>query len=223
MGFVHQVVQYVRTGYWFFVAGTIPAHKTGLAVDEKILRLYDIRCSPWTRARRKKKGRANLHYLRFENEWVLMATKGSHSTKGGANQANFFRSGNRIRDARRSPIRFRGYAISYRRGKDGKLHALVRIDRPDYQALRAWFLERALHRKASVLAAEFHRVPFEPYKPIYKQLSSILVEVNRLRRKASFEVVPKSSLRVLVKRVKVFEPVSEEWEMLVACRTTSSS
>ena len=64
------------------------------------------------------------------------------------------------------------------------------------------------------MAAEFHRLPFEPYKPVYKQLSGILLEVNRLRRKAGFSVVPKSCLRVLVKRVKVFESVSEEWEML---------
>jgi hypothetical protein len=61
-----------------------------------------------SKARRKSVGIANVHYLRYERTFVLLATHGHYP---------FFdeEEGN-IRDVRRVPIKFCGYSISVKRG-----------------------------------------------------------------------------------------------------------
>ena len=76
-GLVQQVaVSYLRHGYWWFVTGTIPERKDPLEVDHNILTKYDIRKDWRFIADRKKRGIANLQYIRFGRFYVIMATKG---------------------------------------------------------------------------------------------------------------------------------------------------
>jgi len=113
--FIQQLaVAYVARGYWFYVSGWIPFNKDAEAVDCKLIEKYGIDISKWERARRKKAGLANLHYLRHGRNFVLIATHGKHRF--------FEEEAAVIRDIRRVPFRLGGYSVSYR-----KLTAPVRL------------------------------------------------------------------------------------------------
>ena len=71
--------------------------------DRKIIGQYGIDVSKWARTRRKKAGHARVQYLRYGRFLVILATHGEHPF--------FTREGNQVRDIRRYPIHFMGYAI----------------------------------------------------------------------------------------------------------------
>lgn len=187
-GFVQQLaVSYLKNGYWFYVAGEIPAHKDPKNTDRKIIEQYDIGLSKWARARRKKTGRANLQYLRHGRFYVILATHGEHAFFEGEK--------NRMKDARETPICISGYAIGYRRAQGGRTwHPSVRISLEYYRDLKAYFETLAVHRTVERLGEEFACVGFEPYAPVRNQLLSILRSVNQLRKTAGFTPVPASIL-----------------------------
>ncbi len=108
-GFIQQLaVAYLTHGYWFFVTGVVPDGKDPQRTDARLLGRYGVVLSRWTRTRRKRQGLANVHCRRFRGFFVLLASHGKHP---------FFEleAGN-IRDVRRTPNRFYGYAVSYRHG-----------------------------------------------------------------------------------------------------------
>lgn len=198
--FVQQLaVSYLANGYWFYVTGHIPDAKDPRSVDQKLVARYDIGLSKWARARRKRAGLANLQYLRCGRFFVLLATHGDHRF--------FAAEAASIRDARRTPIRFQGYSISYRNG-----HPHVRIDSVEYKGLMAYFQEIAVHRSAENLAAELRRIRFEPYAPVRRQLLTVLRAVNRRRSAAGFTPMPHTCLRLSRRVCRPFEtegPLSE--------------
>jgi hypothetical protein len=183
-GFVQQLaVAYVGRGYFFYVTGEIPERKDPHAVDRRIIEKYDIATSKAARCRRKAAGFASLQYIRYEHRFVLLATHGRH---------RFFEQEHQfIRDIREVPIKFAGYAISYRAG-----HPHVRIEQHRYLELKAWFAEMTIHRSKEALEAEFRKLSFEPYAPVRSQLFSILRIVNGRRAEAQFEPIPSSAIRV---------------------------
>jgi hypothetical protein len=177
-GFVQQVaVQYLRHGYWFYVAGVVPARKDPHEVDRKLIAQYGIAASSKERTRRKRASLANMHYIRHDRFFLLMATHGTH---------RFFDSeAGQIRDARRQPIKFGGYAISHRDG-----HVCVRIERGEYLQLKAWILDLACRRSGEALGAEFRAVRLVPYAPVRQQLLAIWRVIGRTRRAAGYDLVP---------------------------------
>jgi hypothetical protein len=193
-GLVQQVaVSYLRHGYWYYVTGRIPEGKDVETVDQKLITKYEIDLTERQRAYRKKRGLANMQYIRHGRWFLLMATDGHHSFKQEEK--------NQIRDCRRHPIKFEGYSISYRRsgltpkgGGDPKWHACVRIDNATYRELKAFFLARATHRSVENLTADFARVPFARYAPIRRQLLTIHRAVNKARQSAGYGEIPVSSL-----------------------------
>lgn len=194
-GFVQQLaVSYLGHGYWFYVMGEVPEGKDPRRVDEKLMERYQIDLSKWARARRKRIGFANIHYLRFGRVFLLLATHGSHTF--------FLEEASSIRDARKTPIRFHGYSISYRGG-----HPHVRIDQEEYKRLKAYFLDLALRWSAERLGSELGRLPFEPYAPVRRQLLAVLRAVNRERKKAGFQLVPNSCFRFIRRICRPFEKV----------------
>lgn len=194
-GFVQQLaVAGISRGYVLYVMGRVPRGKDAAAVDAKLVQTYGIDISKWARARRKSQGKANLLYVRLESTWVILATPGEHE--------NFFRLEHaNVRDARRTPIRVGGYAISHRGG-----HASVRIDLRRYQELKAYLVELAKHRRREAVEAAFQAVPFVPYAPVRRQLLAIFREANRVRRAAGFAQLSKWCLRLERRNVRVFEP-----------------
>ena len=193
-GFIQQLaVAYVAHGYWFYARGWIPIGKDADTVDRKLIDRYGINISKWERARRKRAGLANLHYLRLGRTFVLIATHGQHW---------FFEAeAKAIRDIRRVPFKLGGYSVSFRNG-----HASVRIDQETYKRLKAYFAELALRRPADVVAEELRLLPYEPYAPIRRQELNLLRTVNRIRTQAGFEPLIPSCLRL---RRTVCRPFSE--------------
>jgi hypothetical protein len=196
-GFVQQLaVSYLGNGYWFYVTGEIPEGKDPAKVDEKLLARYQIDLSKWARARRKRSGFANLQYIRFERFFVLLATHGVHPF--------FEEEAESIRDARKTPIRFRGYSISYRNG-----HPHVRIEQEEYKRLKAYFLEIEINRSAEHLGRALGALPFEPYAPVRRQLLTVLRSVNRERKRAGFEPVPKTCFRFIRRVCRPFKETAK--------------
>lgn len=178
-GFVQQLaVCYVTNGYFFYVLGKVPAKKSAAAIDAKLVERYGIDCSKFTRYRRKLAGQANLQYLRFRDTFVLLATHGEHPF--------FTEEASRVLDLRRVPLKVEGYSISSKQGR-----AVVRIEREEYRNLKAYFLTLALRRTAEVLAEEFAAVPYEPYAAVRGQLLCIWRAVNRARKLAGYDLVPR--------------------------------
>jgi hypothetical protein len=192
-GFVQQLaVSYIGRGYFFYVRGEIPEKKDQRVVDQNIVEKYDIAIGKTARARRKAAGFANIQYLRYERSFLLLATHGAHPF--------FDKEGSLIRDARERPIKFGGYAVSFRNG-----HPHVRIEQRQYLELKSFLADVAVHRKGEWIAATLSRLPFEPYAPVRTQLHCILREINRRRGLAGFEPVPASSIRLRRRVVRPFE------------------
>ena len=218
-GFVQQVVcSYVKNGYRFFVPGRVPDGKDPRDVDEKLLSRYGIRKTDAQRYRAKKAGKANLQYIRFERDWLMLATAGSHRWREEE-------AGN-IRDCGAGqPIHFQGYSISLKRGlyrphrckldrngpaeRDDKLLVRVQIEREAYRELRDEMLSICRRRRPAWLTAKFYNVPFEPYAPVRQQLLKILFNVNQALKRSGRPKVSTKVIRYTRQIVKPFEPVSE--------------
>lgn len=206
-GLVQQVaVSYLRHGYWWYVTGRIPSSKDPESVDRKLIAKYEIDQTDRQRAHRKKRGLANMQYIRYGNWFLLLVTEGHHPFKQ--------QERNRIRDCRRHPIKFEGYSISYRRagispvgGGKPKWHACVRIDPQTYKQLKAFFIDRACHRSVDNLAKDFGRVPYARFAPIRRQLLTIQRSVNQARSSIGYELIPTGALRLRRKIVRPFGAV----------------
>lgn len=177
-GFIQQVaVSYVARGYWFYVAGCVPPKKDPEHVDQKLIARYGIAVSQKERCRRKRAGLSNMQYIRHERFFLLMASHGQH--------VFFEEEAGQVRDARRAPIQYAGYAISYRNQR-----VCVRIAVDEYARLKAHFLELACRRSVDALAGEFACVRMQPYAPVRVQMLNIWRAVNRARRAAGLETMP---------------------------------
>ena len=204
-GFVQQIACcYLRHGYWFYVAGWIPQGKDPKAVDEKLIAKYGIAISESTRARRKKAGHANLQYIRHEQFFVILATKGEHRF--------FTEEGSRVRDIRRVPVKYAGYSISYRRGgrtrdgqPDSKWHSHVEIDRRQLLDLKAWLTEHAGKATTAELAKAIYSLPVESYAPVRRQLLVMLRAVNQVRKVAGKRPLPTEILPLRRRVVSPFQ------------------
>jgi hypothetical protein len=203
-GFVQQIACcYLRHGYWFYATGCIPYGKDPLAIDAKLITKYGIAVSESTRARRKKAGQANMQYLRYEQFFVLLATKGKH---------RFFEEERaQIRDFRRLPLKFAGYSISYRRGgrtRDGQAdpswHAHVKLDRRQQLELAARLGELARRRQPNSVASAIYHLPLEPYAPIRRQLLVLLRGLNRQRQALGYAPIPVEALPLRRRVVRPF-------------------
>lgn len=221
-GFVQQLASNILPhGYWFYVTGRVPDGKDPRAVDDKLIAKYGVALSRQQRARLKATGAANVHYLRFDRRWVLLATHGHHRF--------FEEEGENIRDARKVPIQFEGYSLSVKRGHflkkeageetatpDGRLRVRVQIGRERYKELRDYFLSIACHRSAESLSRELYLVPFEPYAPVRRQLLNILRLINERRRAAGFTKLPPTVLRYQRRIVKPFEQLTTPYPSMAA-------
>lgn len=217
-GFVQQLASNLLPhGYWFYVQGRVAEGKSADELDAKLLDKYGVRLSRQARARRKLAGSANLHYLRHERDWVLLASHGEHPF--------FAAEAQNIRDVRKAPIHFEGYSISVKQGgfirrvadeprsPDGKLRVRVQIGRERYRELCAYLLEEATRSSADELARQLFLVPFEPYAPVRKQLLKVLRLVNKKRQTAGLSKIGTDVLRY---RREIVRPFSSDRSALAA-------
>lgn len=206
-GLVQQVaVSYLRHGYWFYVTGRVKPGKDPASIDLKLIAKYGIDISERERSRRKRRGIANLQYIRYRNWFIILVTEGHHPFKQVERT--------QIRDARRLPIRFEGYSISYRRcgltrtgTEASRWRSCVRIDNETFRDLKGFFLDRACHRSVESLSIDFARVPYARYAPVRRQLLTLLRLVNDARSRTGYDRVPHTALRLRRKIVKPFESI----------------
>ena len=197
-GFVQQLaVAYVAHGYYFYVTGRIPEHKDPALTDRKILAQYGIDVSKWARARRKKAGLANVHYLRYGTFFVLIANHGE--------QPFFQAEARQLRDIRVSPLHFKGYSISCRQARHGgEFHVSVRIEQERFRELKTQYERKALHQPVEEVCSEMRAMPYEPYAPVRDQLRCFIRAINRRRKTAGLEPMPASGLWHSRRPVKPF-------------------
>ena len=204
-GFVQQIAcVYLRHGYHWFVQGRIKEGKDPHEVDAKLIEKYRIDISESTRWRRKQLGKANIQYLRYGRDFVLMATKGRHQF--------YDLEANSIRWAGKYSMKFHGYSISYRPGgrtrsgeKDPKWHSHVQIEWGRYKELKAMFVGLACRRSVNQLARLFYELPFEPYAPVRRQTAAIWRAVNIVRKSKGLAAISSDVLYLNARSVKVFE------------------
>jgi hypothetical protein len=209
---VAQLVNLISKGYRYYFVGTVVDFEARAGRDLRMLAYYEAGLRKWTRERRRLQGLANFRYLRHEDWFIVLATEGR--------AARFWsEDAHRIRDVRNSPIRFKGYSISYRQGgwkdrrlwadpnvreRDMKWHVRVQLDSETYDGLKAYFLNIATHRQADFLAREFAELTFQPYRPVREQLFQVLRAVNRARHLAGYQRIPASVIRFKRRTVKPF-------------------
>ena len=158
-------------------------------------------------------GNGNLHYIRYQRRFLLMATHGHHPF--------FEEEAQNIRDARHVPIKFAGYSITVAPGgykpksatngtllRDPKWRVRVQIEKEWYSGLRAYLTDIAVHRSAASLAAEIQNLPFEPYAPVRQQLLNLVRHVNQRREAAGIETIGFDVIRYRRRIVKPFERLS---------------
>ena len=197
-GFIQQAaVYYIQRGYYFYVLGRVPKGTRCRQIDRKILAKYEINLSKFQRYRLKKKGLASIQYLRYRDTFLLLATEGEHPFFAAEETA--------IQDARVSPLRVFGYAITHQNGR-----VLVGLDEETYRHLKADFLRLALRRTPHTLARKFWSLPFEPYGPVYRQVLSICKAVNCKRKTGGLPLVPSSTLRRLRRSYRPFDTVASK-------------
>ena len=193
VGFLQQLAtQYLRHGYWFYVPGRIPPGKEPAAVDRKLVLKYGIDCSQKQRCLRKRRGEANVQYIRYERFFLLLATHGQHLF--------FEKEAGQIFDARHTPIKFAGHSVSHRNGR-----VCVRIAQEQYREIKAKFLKLASRPDGDGLADQFALLPYIPYAPVRQQMMCIWRGVNRVRRTANLERLPRECVPWRRKIVKPFQ------------------
>ena len=113
-GMVAILVNLISKGYRYYFVGRIDDPVKRVVRDSRMLEYYDADLPKWTRERRRQRGDANFRYLRFEEWFIVLATEGRAE--------RFWREDrDRVRDVRNTPIRFKGYSISFRQGGFKKL------------------------------------------------------------------------------------------------------
>ena len=182
---------YLNSGYVFYIAKSHPDGRDYDAIDRRIIEKYEINISKFKRARRKRAGFGNVHYIRYQSFYLLLATPGEHEIFFNSDRdANGHllppeQRGERasLQDARRTPIKFAGYSMSVT--KDG---VKVRIEREHYRDLRAFFAEIATHWSKKNIEEELKKtLKFCPYAPIQAQQHSIISMINDKRKRAGYQ------------------------------------
>jgi len=191
-GFIQQVaVACVGKGYFYYVTGRVPEGKDPRSIDRKLAGRYGATISKWSRYRRKRGGHANVRYLRHERFFALFATDGI---------SPFFQAeAGQIRDCRREPFKYGGYSISSKGGR-----VCVRIEREQYNVLKAALLELAPRRPAERLERMIATLPFEPYAPVRRQLLGLVRSVNAARKAAGLAPLGYDCVRMKRRIVRPF-------------------
>ena len=65
----------------------------------------------------------------------------------------------------------------------------MRIEREQYNLLKAYFSELALRRSAPTLERMIATLPFEPYAAVYRQLWGLVRAVNEIRKAAGYDPI----------------------------------
>ena len=184
-GFLSQVIRYVANGgHYFYIRVRVPEDKDPHLVADKLLDRYSIRRSRWQRKRRHLKETASIHLLQYQEVIVIMLTKGQHA-------AFYADHHSQVADIRRTALKVFGYSIRYSFSETNQRRKVsIRLDAETYRMVQPHMLTVGVwdaYRSPDRLEREFRRLPYQPYEPVFAQLCSIAKQVNRARRRRSFD------------------------------------
>ncbi|MEM6251297.1 MAG: hypothetical protein AAF821_00100 [Cyanobacteria bacterium P01_D01_bin.156] len=160
-------------GHYFYVADVISPGKDLIRVDDKMIRKYRIPHCRQTRKNRRDRGKASIHYVRFRNAFVLIASKG---------RSPFF-DHEQWADIREEPIYFSGYSIGIRAGK-----SCIRIQGKRWIPLKNQFLGKAYCDIKSLQKSYDLITPFR-FRGIIEQMEQLRKQINNKRRRASLPLL----------------------------------
>ena len=187
--FVSQVVNYVKSGHYYYVQCMIKERRNQTdpkEVDARVLQTYGIARKRWQRKRRHLKDNAGIHYLRYQNHYVFMLTKGKHKKFYGDH-------GHNVLDIRRKSLNVFSYAIKYRHSEElGRNKVFVRLGDEELRQLTAHMLgicTSVSYRDSKRMEREFTRLPYDAYELVFAQLLALARKVNRARRKSGFDPI----------------------------------
>ena len=161
-------IDYLRYGYSRYAFRTIPYGKDLYEIDAKIIKAYGCTFSRPLRLDRRRKGLANVVYIRFGQRFILVASVGSHDAFAKIDFLDFHTS----------PLHIDGYTIGLKRGKP-----CVMIKPSRFKLLRKELLSISLHNENKVLNRFNALSPFR-FTEIIRQKRKLLAEINRKRHTA---------------------------------------
>lgn len=190
-GFVTGVANLVnaRARYFFYTIQTIPKDVDPVRVDAKLIAKYRIERSSSGRYRDKQAGIARVAYLRYERDFILLATSGDHP---------IFRE-EPLRDCRRAPIKCFGYRIRHVNGK-----VEVSIEARTFKALKASMVECVSPLGVEEAERYFRGFPYLPYYRVKRQQFGIWRAVNRERERLGLTPICHTALRLQRRTAPVF-------------------
>ena len=160
-------IDYVRYGYVRYIVRSIPQGKDLEAIDRKLALAYDITSNRQIRMRRRRKGLANLAYIRYRQMFVILATEGVHPEFDRRNW----------KDIRQEPLRYSCYTV----GLVGK-KVSIRLNLKSFSAVSKATLKMALGHPQKV-AAFIDKVFILPFNGVAKQRDKLVEKVNKKRRR----------------------------------------
>jgi hypothetical protein len=248
---------YLPHGYRFFVQGSVKPGRDLAAFDALMESKFRYSLSRSGRNRRKnargpdgqRLGLGNVHYIRFDRSWVLLATKGTHRffdehTKRdpwGHVQEVYFR------DVHRDPIFLDGYSLRVAKGgylarykwpdasqaqRDTRQRVRVRIAEETFRTLKADLIARAASGRWSAreLEALVWNLPFLPFAPVREQFRALVRWMNRARKARGFSDLldPRRCVRRKIAPISAFEPRESAlrklgWSSVLAPELTASA
>ena len=158
---------YLTEGYWYFVKGRIPDRKPLDQVDIKLSQKYQTALSKWQRHRRKAKGLANVQYLRYDRDFVLIATEGEHP---------LFFSDRSVKDARKHPIEIWYYWIRVRSSRRYE----VIVAPWAYHVVKDKVLRLAKEGNVDAITDQLQSLRWINYPGVNRQKQKMIAEASKI-------------------------------------------
>lgn len=160
---------YLRHGYYRYKFFEIPQGKDVGGVEQKLVDCYDITTCRMKRARRKRQGLANVVFVRYERQFVLMAT--------GGRQAQFDRL--TTYDFRTTPFHFHDYSV-------GLLRHIpcVRVRQQLWCEVEKRLIRVALKHSRQELKRKIGTLPYANFPGVYWQKIELAKQIDKRRRRA---------------------------------------
>ena len=202
-GLIQMVVFLVSRGYHHYCLTVFPVVKKDkwMAIDAKLIARYQTDLSKWQRARRKKDGKANYYYLRWNEIAIILHTAGS---------SDIDTAGDMFCDIRQKAMVISVSALvsfSIRPHiVNGKNHIEVKLTKETYTGIKNNLHEIAKTNNAWKVSAELKKLNgFPCYSQIIRQKRQ-LVEYAIKQAKRHQLVVDKRQIPILtrLKRYPVF-------------------
>ena len=169
--FLWKTAHYIRYGYTRYALRSIPEGKDVAAIGTKLVLFYDVTYNRNLRAARRKKGIANVVILQFKNDFLLLASEGSHANFDKIDSLDF----------KTKPLYFSGYTIGIQQQKPS-----IQIAPRRFKIIRKRVQGVALHQHDKVTRIMKAISPFS-FKGVSDQRWKIINEVNRRRKKAGLK------------------------------------